>query len=83
MGEKQAKTVSYNVSYENVKSWYKPYVETKDDKGMPIKIGEKFELQPAKRRINHNEVVKITKEIHKNKNNKKKIRELKGRKIDE
>lgn len=71
------------VSYDNGKSWYKPYVETKDDKGMPIKIGEKFELQPAKRRINHDEVVKMTKTIHKNKDNKKKIRELKGRKIDE
>ena len=71
------------VSYDNGKSWYKPYVETKDDKGMPIKIGEKFELRPANKRLPHNEVVKMTKTIHKNKDNKKKIRELKGRKKDE
>lgn len=61
-------------------SEYKPYIETKDNAGKPIKVGKKFVLQSDKKSLSHRDVIEITKNVQKNKKNREKIRKLKGRK---
>ena len=73
-------------NYKEGKSKYRPYIETKDDEGNPIKIGRKFiENSPSKDLSTH-DVNLIKKHAIKetsrslSKENRKKLRELKGRK---
>lgn len=65
------------------KSKYRPYVETKDDEGKPIKLGKKFKENPPKNDLSKKAVTKIKKEVfHDSRHalkNRKKVREMKGR----
>lgn len=65
------------------KSKYRPFVETKDEKGMPIKVGKKFIENPPHKDLSPRGVCQIKKDtFHDNRNalqNRKKVRTLKGR----
>lgn len=73
-------------NYKGGKSSYRPFVETMDDKGNPIKFGSKFKENPPSADMAKNDVNKIKKELFVNssnrtkKANKKKVRQVKGRK---
>ena len=65
-------------------SKYRPYVETLDDEGKPIKLGSKFKENKANKDISKKSIASIKKETFKDSaralENRKKVRELKGRK---
>ena len=61
--------------YQQGKSKYRPFVATKDDENKPIKVGKKF--LPNKQQ---KDVSQIKKDSIKRKDNRNKLRELKGRK---
>ena len=69
------------VQLSGVVSRYKPFVETKDEKKNPIKIGAKF--IPSKKKLSNNNLRVIVKDcfnkIPQRKNNRLKARKLKGR----
>ncbi len=65
--------------YKKGKSHYKPYVETKDDKGMPIKTGRKFLYDRTSTRVPIPEVNKIKKDCYSRPVNRYLLRKLKGR----
>lgn len=68
------------------KSKIKPYIETKDNKGKPIKLSYKFFNSSSKDNLSKREVSKVKKECLKNARkdirdeNRRKLRELKRRK---
>lgn len=70
--------------YKKGKSRYRPYVETKDDKGRPIKLSGKFVENPPSADIPPKSVAKIKKSTFKSEKqsiqNRKKVRALKKRK---
>lgn len=72
-------------NYKNGKSKYRPFVETKDNKGNPITIGAKFIENPPTADLSIQDVNKIKKDAFVNssnrvkKENKKKVRKMKGR----
>ena len=65
------------------KSKYRPYVETKDDEGKPIRIGKKFIENPSKKDLSKKAVSEIKKSTFKKSSkafaNCKKVREMKGK----
>ena len=65
------------------KSKYRPFVETKDNEGKPITLGRKFLPNPSKSDLSKHAVAEIKKETFRNskkaKENRAKVRELKGR----
>ncbi len=67
------------------KSKYRPFVETRDDKGQPITVGKKFVENPSHKDLSSRAVSEIKKDtFYKNRNalkNRKKVRTLKGRTI--
>lgn len=71
--------------YKNGESKYRPFVETKDDKGNPITIGTKFKENRPTSDLSIKDVNRIKKDAFVNssnrvkKENKKKVREMKGR----
>lgn len=79
------KGISLN-NYQKGKSLFRAYVETRDDNNKPIKIGSKFEEQPAIEDLNKKDVYKIRSYLFKKahpkivEDNFKKIRRLKQRK---
>lgn len=70
--------------YQNGKSKYRPFVETKDDKGKPIKIGEKFKKNSEKADMPTKELTEIKRTVFKTSRqadkNRQKVRKIKGRK---
>ena len=74
------------LDYKSGKSKYRPFVVTKDDKGKPIKLGKKFVENSPKADVSKKEVNKIKKDLFRgeskktSKDNRKRVRELKGRK---
>lgn len=67
------------------KTRFKPIVETKDDKGNPIKVGIKFRENKPCKDLSKRQVNQIKKKAYKSaskqsKINKSKTREIKGRK---
>ena len=66
------------------KSKYRPYVETKDDEGMPIHIGAKFIENSSRKDLSKRAVAEIKKRAFRKSRqaleNRKKVRLLKGRK---
>lgn len=74
-----------SLDYKEGKSKYRPFVLTKDDKGKPIKLGSKFVKNSPKADVSKKEVNKIKKDLFRgksvktSKDNRKKVRELKGR----
>lgn len=74
------------LDYKSGKSKYRPFVITKDDKGKPIKLGKKFVGNSPKADVSKKEVNKIKKDLFRgeskktSKDNRKRVRELKGRK---
>lgn len=67
------------------KSKYRPFVETKDDDGEPIKIGKKFKENKPQKDLSRVAVTKMKTLAFKNagdasKENREKVREMKGRK---
>lgn len=67
----------------NNKSKYRPYVETKDEKGDPIKLGKKFIPNSPKKDLSKSAVSKIKQEVFRKSGtaaeNRKKVRKMKGR----
>lgn len=65
------------------KSKYRPFVETLDEKGAPIKIGKKFKENPPQKDLSPQAVAKIKKDVFKDSNNalknREKVRKMKGR----
>ena len=72
------------LTYSNGKSKFKPYVETLDDEGLPIRVGIKFRENSSKKDLSKADVTKIKKEVFTNsktgKSNRNKVRRIKGRK---
>ena len=72
-------------TYKNGKSKFKPFVEVQDENGNPIKPGKHFVPKPKKNDLPKKEVTKIKKTVFKEaktaQTNRKKVRELKGRKM--
>ncbi len=72
------------LTYSNGKSKFKPYVETLDDTGKPIRIGEKFKANSPRKDLSKADVSKIKKEVFTNSRtgnaNRRKTRNMKGRK---
>lgn len=72
-------------NYKNGESRYRPFIETKDNKGDPIKIGGKFIPKSADDDMSKSDVNKIKKHALKesspklSKENRKKLRALKNR----
>ena len=69
---------------ERKKSKYRPFVETKDDDGNPIKTGKKFKENKQKKDLSPKTVSKMKKLAFKNagsasEENRKKVRDMKGR----
>ena len=64
------------------KSTYKPFVETLDDKGKPIRISSKFISRGAKLSKQAVSIIKKDsfKDAHTRKSNRRKVRDMKGRK---
>ena len=66
------------------KSKYRPFIETKDDDGNPIRFGEKFKENSSKKDLSKHAVAEIKKDTFKNagtaRENRKKVRVLKKRK---
>ncbi|MBQ9713702.1 MAG: hypothetical protein IJV83_00075 [Clostridia bacterium] len=65
------------------KSKYRPFVETKDNEGQPIKLGKKFIPNPPKSDLSMHAVSEIKKDAFRDskkaKKNRSKVRELKER----
>ena len=65
------------------KATFRPYVETKDDKGNPITIGKKFKENKPQKDLSSKAVAKIKKvsfyNSHNALENRKKVRDMKGR----
>ena len=67
------------------KTRFKPIVETKDNKGKPIRIGKKFKENNSRKDLSRQQINQIKKEVYKNSHNltietnRKKTRKLKGR----
>ena len=72
-------TTSANSSTTS-KHWfkYKPFIETLDDTGNPIKIGKKFKRNSNKKRLSKKDVNNIKRKSVKFKKNRNKLRTLKG-----
>ena len=72
-------------TYKNGKSKFKPFVEVQDENCNPIKPGKHFVPKPKKNDLPKKEVTKIKKTVFKEaktaQTNRKKVRELKGRKM--
>ncbi len=70
--------------YKNGKSKFKPFVETKDSDGQPIKIGRKFKENSQSADVPNEEITKIKKRCFKESKNSEQNREIvhkmKGRK---
>ena len=66
--------------YQQGKSKYRPFVATKDDENKPIKVGKKFLPNKPQKDVSQKDVNQIKKDSIKRKDNRKKLRELKGRK---
>lgn len=70
-------------SYQKGKSHYRPYVETKDEKGNPIKVGENFKINKSSKDVPAKEISKMKKEAFKTARqapkNRKRVRKLKNR----
>jgi len=70
--------------YKSGKSRFKPFVETTDSNGQPIKIGRKFTENSQSADVPNSEVIKIKKccfkESKNAKQNRKSVRKMKGRK---
>ena len=66
------------------KSKFRPFVETKDDNGNPIRFGEKFKENPSRNDLSPAAVAKIKKLTFRYAGNaaenRKKVREIKKRK---
>ena len=66
------------------KSKFRPFVETKDDNGNPIRFGEKFKENPSRNDLSPAAVAKIKKLTFRDAGNaaenRKKVREIKKRK---
>lgn len=65
-------------------SKFRPYVETKDDDGKPIRYGKKFRPNEKKKNISMHDVAKIAVRCFQGNNerakeNRNKVREMKGR----
>ncbi len=73
-------------NYKAGQSKYRPFIETKDDNGNPIKVGGKFIPKSSEHDMEKSDVDKIKKHAliesspSLNKSNRKKLRELKKRK---
>ena len=67
------------------KSKFRPFVETKDDNGNPIRFGEKFKENPSRNDLSPAAVAKIKKLTFRDAGNaaenRKKVREIKKTKI--
>ena len=65
------------------KSKYRPFVETKDDEGKPIRLGKKFIPNEPKKDLSKHAVSEIKKRTFRKSSkaaeNRKKVREMKGR----
>lgn len=66
--------------YQQGKSKYRPFVATKDDENKPIKVGKKFLPNKQQKDVSQKDVNQIKKDSIKRKDNRNKLRELKGRK---
>lgn len=66
--------------YQQGKSKYRPFVATKDDENKPIKVGKKFLPNKPQKDVSQKDVNQIKKDSIKRKDNRNKLRELKGRK---
>ena len=66
--------------YQQGKSKYRPFVATKDDENKPIKVGKKFLPNKPQKDVSQKDINQIKKDSIKRKDNRKKLRELKGRK---
>ena len=66
------------------KSKYRPYVETKDDEGKPIRIGKKFSPKSKKDDLSKCSIAEIKKKTFRTSSaataNRRKVRKMKGRK---
>lgn len=82
----QSNGVYYVVNNKGQKEFYNPYIKTKDDKGNPIKLGEKFQRGPSKYNVSPKSANKMKIRSIKNKNDKTRktnqmaLKSLKGRK---
>ena len=74
ISSKKGKPVS-----EGSKARYKPYIETRDNEGLPIKTGKKFIENPPKKDISQASVKAIRKDCNKYESNRKKLNDLKSR----
>ncbi len=74
ISSKKGKPVS-----EGSKARYKPYIETRDNEGLPIKTGKKFIENPPKKDISQASVKAIRKDCNKYESNRKKLSDLKSR----
>ena len=76
---KKGKTLE---TYQKGKSKYRPFVETKDDEGKPIKAGKKFKMNKPSKDIPPAEISKIKKETFKTARqapkNRKLVRQIKN-----
>ena len=66
--------------YQQGKSKYRPFVATKDDENKPIKVRKKFLPNKQQEDVSQKDVNQIKKDSIKRKDNRNKLRELKGRK---
>lgn len=70
-------------SYQRGKSHYRPYVETKDEEGNPIKAGKKFKINKSSQDVPAVEISEMKKEAFKTaqqaSKNRKRVRKLKKR----
>lgn len=77
---KKGKTLK---TYQKGKSSYRPYVETKDDEGKPIKAGKKFKMNKPSKDVPPAEISKIKKETFKTARqapkNRKRVQKMKKR----
>lgn len=64
---------------KGAKERYKPYVETKDSEGKPVRIGKKFIENSPKKDIPAETVCAIRKDCDKYESNRKKLNDLKSR----
>ena len=64
---------------KSAKERYKPYVETKDDEGKPVRIGKKFLENPPRKDIPAETVKAIRQDCDRYENNRNKLNDLKAR----
>ena len=66
--------------YQQGKSKYRPFIETKDNDNKPIKIGKKFHSNKPTKDMSQKDVNQIKRDSVVRKDNRDKLRKLKGRK---